>query len=46
MLFQGESKQLMFQRKANVETNVYADLEIFLSVYKIKLEYSTWGILK
>lgn len=46
MLFQVESKQLMFQRKANVETNVYAEFEIFLPVYKIKLKYSTWGILK
>lgn len=41
MLFRVESKQLMFERKGNVETNVYSGLEIFFPIYEIKFEYST-----
>lgn len=36
MLFWEESKQLMYQRKCDVETNIYSSLEIFFALYEIK----------
>jgi len=43
-LFRVESKQLMFERKTNVETNDYSrfrNLEIFFPISEIKFEYAT-----
>lgn len=36
MLFWEESKQLMYQRKCDVETNIYSSLEIFFALYEKK----------